>query len=438
MNKPDTVDIDTDIAIAGGGLVGASLALALTRLSLKVVLVEASPAGSAGQPSFDERTTALSNGSRRIFESLGVWPLIEREAAAIRHIHVSDQGRFGFTRIDAAEQGVDALGYVVVNRIMGAAMWRRLEEEGVRVIAPARVTGMYLRDGRQHIEFSTSEGSASGGGVIRAGLAVAADGAQSTLRQCAGVGSSRRDYQQVALIANVFAQRFHDHVAYERFTPAGPLALLPMPDGRMGLVWVVDPAQAEAMARLPEPAFLAQLQETFGFRLGRFVRVGVRHLYPLSLTRSDEHVAPRLAIVGNAAQSLHPIAGQGFNLGLRDAASLAEVLADGRAQYAEPRSAPHPESLLPDPESLLSGFDPGDRVMLERYREWRRADRANIIRFTDGLVRLSTQPFGPVKLLRNAGMLALDLMPAAKSMLSRLSLGAAGRVPKLARGAPLR
>lgn len=445
MSKPDTADISTDIAIAGGGLVGASLALALSRLSLKVVLIEASPAGAVGQPSFDERTTALSNGSRRIFESLGVWRLIEREATAIRRIHVSDQGRFGFARIDAAEQGVDALGYVVVNRVMGAAMWRRLEEEGVSVVAPARVTGMRLKDDRQHIEYLRHSGedhsgeNSSGAGVIRAKLAVAADGAHSTLRQCAGVGTSRWDYQQVALIANVFAQRFHDHVAYERFTSAGPLALLPMSDGRLGLIWTFDPAQAEAMARLPEQAFLARLQEAFGFRLGRFVRVGARHLYPLSLTRSDEHVAQRLAIVGNAAQSLHPIAGQGFNLGLRDAASLAEVLADARARYTEcaQREMSDPRS-APCPEPLPRGFDPGDRATLEHYRRWRLADRDNIIRFTDGLVRLSTQPFGPVKLLRDAGMLAFDLMPAAKGVLSQLSLGAAGRVPRLARGAPLR
>src|SRR5690606_28789592 len=157
---------------------------------------------------------------------------------------------------------------------------------------------------------------------------------------------------------------------------------------------------------------------TFGFRLGRFTRVGTRQLYPLSLTRADEYVAERLAIVGNAAQTLHPIAGQGFNLGLRDAVSLAEVLADGRAQVG-------------------ASFDAGDGMWLQRYRQWRVADRTNIVRFTDGLVRLFSQPLGPIKLLRDAGMLALDLMPAAKDGLSQLSLGAAGRVPRLARGAPL-
>jgi 2-octaprenyl-6-methoxyphenol hydroxylase len=180
----------------------------------------------------------------------------------------------------------------------------------------------------------------------------------------------------------------------------------------------MKPEVANAMAQLPDAEFLARLQDAFGFRLGRFARIGSRQLYPLALTRSDEYVAERLAIVGNAAQTLHPIAGQGFNLGLRDAVSLAEVLADGRAQ--------------------TSGvFDAGDGMWLQRYREWRAADRGNIVRFTDGLVRLFSQPLGPFKLLRNVGMLAFDLMPAAKDALSQLSLGAAGRVPRLARGAQL-
>jgi 2-octaprenyl-6-methoxyphenol hydroxylase len=176
------------------------------------------------------------------------------------------------------------------------------------------------------------------------------------------------------------------------------------------------------MASLDDASFIARLQGAFGFRLGRFTRVGARQLYPLSLVRSDEYTAERLAIVGNAAQTLHPIAGQGFNLGLRDAASLAEVLADARSQAGAPAHGV---------------FDPGDGVLLERYREWRAADRTNIVRFTDGLVRLFAQPFGPVKLLRDVGMLAFDLMPAAKGALSQLSIGAAGRVPRLARGGQL-
>lgn len=406
-----------DVAIAGGGLVGASLALALAQLKLRVALLEAIPYGTADQPSFDDRSTALSNGSRRIFEGLGVWPLIEREATAIRRIHVSDQGRFGFTRIDAKEQGLNALGFVVVNRVMGAALWRRLNAEPtITVLAPAKVQSMQLQRHGQSIECLLGDGTTR---VVEAKLAIAADGARSTLRQSAGIGASSWDYEQVALVSNVLSQHFHDHVAYERFTPAGPLALLPLTEGRLGLIWTFRPDSAKEMAALGDAEFLARLQETFGFRLGRFTRIGSRQLYPLALTRSDEYVAERLAIVGNAAQTLHPIAGQGFNLGLRDAVSLAEVLADGLAQGGG------------------ADFDAGDGMWLQRYREWRAADRTNIVRFTDGLVRLFSQPLGPIKLLRDAGMLALDLMPAAKDGLSQLSLGAAGRVPRLARGARL-
>jgi 2-octaprenyl-6-methoxyphenol hydroxylase len=404
-----------DVALCGGGLVGATLALALADVGLGVVLIEAHPFGTFGQPSFDDRTTALSNGSRRIFEALGVWPLLDREATAIRRIHVSDRGRFGFARLDAAEQGLSALGFVVVNRVMGAALWRRLEQSTVRILAPARVRGMHLVDGRQRIDCDLGQqGSAS----VEARLAIAADGAQSVLREAAGIGAKTWNYEQTALVTNVLAQRFHDHVAYERFTTEGPLALLPMSEGRIGLIWTFATEVAPSIAQVDDAAFLARLQDAFGFRLGRFMKVGARQLYPLSLTRADEHIAERLAIVGNAAQTLHPIAGQGFNLGLRDAASLAEVLADGRAQQQD-------------------AFDPGDGMWLERYREWRVADRTNIVRFTDGLVRVFTQPFGPIKALRDVGMLAFDLMPAAKGALSQLSMGAAGRIPKLARGASL-
>jgi 2-octaprenyl-6-methoxyphenol hydroxylase len=298
---------------------------------------------------------------------------------------------------------------------MGAALWRRLSAEpSITVLAPAKVQSMQLQPHSQRIECAL----AGGVQIVEAKLAIAADGARSTLRQSAGIGSSSWDYEQVALVSNVLSQHFHDHVAYERFTDAGPLALLPLTEGRLGVVWTFRPETAKEMTALGDAEFLARLQDTFGFRLGRFTRVGQRQLYPLSLTRSDEYVAERLAIVGNAAQTLHPIAGQGFNLGLRDAVSLAEVLADGLAQGG-------------------TDFDAGDGMWLQRYREWRAADRSNIVRFTDGLVRVFSQPLGPIKLLRNAGMLAFDLMPAAKDALSQLSLGAAGRVPRLARGAPL-
>ncbi len=407
-----------DVAIAGGGLVGASLALALADLKLRVVLIESHPFGSVDQPSFDDRTTALSNGSRRIFEGLDVWPLLEREATPIRRIHISDQGRFAFARIDAGEQHLPALGFVVINRAMGAALWQRLQESAVTLLAPARVVSSELKDDCRELRCETG---ADASVTVQAKLVIAADGAKSVVRESAGISATTWDYHQHALVTNVFTQRFHDYVAYERFTPQGPLALLPVSEGRVGLIWTFAPDMAEQVRDLDDAAFLDRLQQAFGFRLGRFTRVGARHLYPLSLTRADEHVAPRLAVVGNAAQSLHPIAGQGFNLGLRDAASLAEVLADA----------------LETPQAK-GEFDAGDGLLLERYREWRSADRQKIVGFTDGLVRLFTQPLGVAKLARSIGLLAFDLMPAAKDALSRLSLGAAGRIPRLARGGRLR
>jgi 2-octaprenyl-6-methoxyphenol hydroxylase len=431
-----TAQMQTDIAIVGGGLVGASLALALAQLRLSVTLFEAHPFGVSEQPSFDDRTTAISNGSRRIFEGIGLWPLLERDATPIRRIHVSDQGRFGFARIDAEEQQLAALGYVLTNRAMGAALWQRLSEaaptdapptnaltvrpsmQAITTIAPARVTAIEVAGDHRLVTFEQGADSSKQSGSLAAKLVIAADGARSTVRESAGIAAQTWNYDQVAVTANIHTQKFHDHVAYERFTPSGPIAILPLSEARSGLIWTLAPEAAQAILALDDAAFLARLQQEFGFRLGRITKVGRRQTYPLSLTRADEYVAERLAVVGNAAQALHPIAGQGFNLGLRDAASLAEVLADARAQSS-------------------GTFDAGDGLHLQRYGEWRRADRTRIVGFTDGLVRLFTQPFGPVKLLRDAGLLAFDLLPAAKDALSQLSLGAAGKVPRLARGGKL-
>ena len=405
-----------DVAICGGGMVGASLALALAGLDLRIALIEAQPFGvTSQQPSFDDRSTALSNGSRRIFEGIGVWPLLVREATAIRRIHISDQGRFGFARIDAQEQGLQALGFVLTNRVIGAALWQRLQQTAVDVLAPATVRTVESAAGERILSCDTAQGERA----VRARLVVAADGARSAVREVSGIRATSHDYQQSALVSNVTAQRFHEHIAYERFTPHGPLALLPLSQGRLGLIWTLATAYAAQVHQLADAQFLERLQQEFGFRLGRFTRVGHRQLYPLSLSQSDAHVSERLALVGNAAQALHPIAGQGFNLGLRDAASLAEVLADAQHQSA-------------------AQFDPGDPLVLDRYRQWRAGEQPRIVGFTDGLVRLFTQPFGPLKVLRDAGLLAFDLLPPAKRAMSQLSLGAAAHIPRLARGAPLR
>jgi 2-octaprenyl-6-methoxyphenol hydroxylase len=398
-----------DVVIAGGGMIGASLAVALAPLKLRVALVETAPLGSESQPSFDERTTALSNGSRRIYEGMGIWPAVAHEATPIRRIHVSDRGRFGFARIDAAEQGVAALGYVLANRALGAALWARLStNEHLTVHCPATATGLSKHG--EDLEVAVERG----GSPLRIAcrLLVAADGANSSIRRALGIEATTWNYDQVAVITNVLPQKFHDHVAYERFTPTGPVALLPMNEGRCTVVWTLAPDRAQQVMAESDAEFLRELQEAFGMRLGRFTRVGRRHSYPLALTRADEQVAERVVIIGNAAQGLHPIAGQGFNLGLRDVATLAELIAEHRA-------------------------DLGSGEMLERYREWRRSDRRTVVAFTDGLVRLFGSPLAGVKMARDLGLLAFDLLPPAKGALSRLSMGVSGRLPKLARGLPL-
>jgi 2-octaprenyl-6-methoxyphenol hydroxylase len=403
-----------DLAIVGGGLVGASLALSLAPLGLRIALLEAvAPDGGDQHPSFDERTTALANGSVRAFRTLGAWEAMAREAAPIRRIHVSDRGRFGSARVDAAEQGLEALGYVVPNRAIGAALWRALERHpNVEFVAPARVTGSDVADDRQIVHYEHGARQQS----LHARLLVAADGIQSIVRSQSGIGADRIEYEQSAITAVAVTQRFHDYVAYERFTESGPIAILPLTDGRCGLVWTARPAEVARLLALDDAAFLDEFQRAFGFRLGRFLRVGKRTSYDLVLSRAERHVGPRLAVVGNAAQGLHPIAGQGFNLGLRDAMSLAEVIADRR---------------------LEGELDPGRPALLQDYANWRETDRRRIVAFTDGLVRLFATPLGALRTLRGLGLLAFDVLPPAKTALARLSVGAAERVPRLARGVPL-
>jgi 2-octaprenyl-6-methoxyphenol hydroxylase len=402
-----------DLAIAGGGLVGASLALALAPLGLRTALVEATAPDATVHPSFDERTTALANGSVRVFRSLGVWRHMEREATPIRRIHVSDQGRFGTARIDAAEQGLESLGYVLPNRVIGAGLQAGLRDcTNVELVAPARVLGSEPSGTERllRVEIDGVERN------LAARLVVAADGARSLVREQAGIGAVHWDYGQTAITATLVTQRFHDHVAYERFTAEGPIAVLPLSDGRCGLVWTRHPESATRLLGLPDAEFLAELQSAFGFRLGRLVSVGQRQSYELGLWRAERHVGERLAVVGNAAQALHPIAGQGFNLGLRDAASLAEVLADAIAAGATDLGAAGP---------------------LENYAAWRDQDQRRIVAFTDGLVRLFASPLGTLRALRTLGLLAFDALPPAKSAMARLSVGASGRIPRLARGVPL-
>jgi len=241
---------------------------------------------------------------------------------------------------------------------------------------------------------------------------VAADGANSAIREQLGIQTQERDYRQTAVIANVSTDKPHNHIAYERFTDSGPLALLPMTEQRCALVWTVAADQSESLLALDDATFLQRLQQHFGYRLGRFTRVGVRHAFPLQLLQAKESVRARLALAGNAMHTLHPIAGQGFNLGLRDVAALVDVILDARRD----------------------GRDIGALNILQRYAQWRQADQRRVALFTDSMVRLFGQSLPPVVGLRDAGMLALDLCPPAKRWFGRMTMGRAGRLPRLARG----
>jgi len=401
-----------DVVIVGGGMVGASFALALRATPLRVLLIESVPPDSALQPSFDERTTALGNGSRQIFETLGVWPAMSGDASPIRSIHVSDAGRFGVARLDAQEQGVQAFGYVVPNRVIGRALWQALREApNVTIAMPAQLKSATLREDGVLLDVVT-EGVTE---RVRAAVAVAADGAGSVLRASAGIDAGVEDYDQVAIVVNAATERPHTGEAFERFTASGPLAVLPVTGGGYAVVWAVSPERAAELISLDEAGFATELLTAFGWRAGRWTRIGRRNSYPLTLTRAEETVSGRVVLIGNAAQALHPVAGQGFNLGLRDAATLAEMLASGS----------------------IADFAPSTAELLEKFAAWRAEDRKGVTRFTDSLVKLFGSDTPGVGLVRNFGLLLFDMSPAAKRALSRVSWGFAGRMPRMARGLPL-
>jgi 2-octaprenyl-6-methoxyphenol hydroxylase len=396
-----------DIAVIGGGMVGACLAVAAAAAGRRIVLIEGTAPDSSAHQSFDERTTALGNASRRILETLGVWGGVADQCGVIRAIHVSDAGRFAFAHLNASEQGIEAFGFVVPNRVLGAALWQQIRaNERISVRTPATVESVSADAEGVTMRLAGHEA------VLRARLAVAADGAHSAVRRDAGIGASEADYGQVAVVANVATDTPHDGTAFERFTATGPLALVPLRDGSYTVIWARSPQAATETLAASEPQFLSLLQQHFGWRAGKFTRAGRRASYPLKLTRADAAVAKRTVLIGNSAQSLHPVAGQGFNLALRDVAALAEL--------------------------LVAEGDPGADAVLAAFAQGREADRRGVTRFTDGLIRLFGDTRAPVRALRGAGLLLFDLLPPAKSALARVSLGFGGRTPRMARGLPLR
>ncbi len=404
--------VQRDIVIAGGGMVGLSLALQLSRslpASATITLVESVPmsASAAGDaptyhPSFDARSTALSYSSRSIYQAMGLWQGLSQWTCPIETIHVSNRGRFGSSVLRADDYHWPALGYVVENAWMGRYLLYALQSEArVELVTPARVTaaepghtGMRLKLDHERVH------------TLDARLLVVADGAGSSLRTSLGVTADEKPYGQHALVANVAFARDHQGCAYERFTDQGPLALLPLlaADGaahRAALVWTLPEEEARGRCECDEADFLAALQDRFGYRLGRLMQVGERFSYPLSLLQSEEQVRQGVVIMGNAAHALHPVAGQGFNLALRDVAALSETLA----------------------ETMAAGRDPGELPVLQGYEQRQRADQAQTIQFSDQLPQLFMRSDPVLGIARDMALSGLDVLAPLKRQFVRQAAG---------------
>ena len=421
-------DSDFDLIIIGGGLAGASLACALKNIEedikaddsacLKIAVVEAyelnSP--SQSQPSYDDRTVALSYGSRRIFETMGLWSALAEHAQSIDTIHISDRGHFGVTRLTKEQEDVEALGYVLENKRVGQTLYSALEkniESNVRLFCPAKIVSLQQSENQVSVEIVVGgEGKDGETKQLHGKLLVAADGSNSKVMQLLNIGRSQKNYNQTALITNITPSKKHNNVAYERFTETGPLAFLPMQSNRCSVVWTLQPKQAEELFALDDADFLSQLQECFGFRLGQFTKVGTRQTYPLTLQAATQIVHGRVLVVGNAAHSLHPVAGQGFNLALRDIAILSELIVD----------------------SVRSTADIGQQPMLQEYAQLREQDIKRVYRFTDTLVKTFSNNIPVLGHLRSMGLLLVDVLPDVKHQLAKQSMGLSGRLSRLNRG----
>lgn len=401
------MDSTFDILILGGGLVGSSLACALDGRGLRIGLVEAS-APAAGAPGFDERKLALSAASLNALQALGVLAKMPSAPAPIRRIHVSRVGDFGSVRLSAEDYGRDAFGAVVLARELGQALSARLGElSSLTRLSPATVVSVtpdaeapmvtIERDGRRE--------------MLSAKLLVAADGTRSLARQAFGIDVDEHDYRQHLFVCTAQTDRAPDGTAYERFSAHGPVALLPMVGGHYGALCGVASDDVDRIAALTDAAYADYFQQRFGWRAGRVRRVGARTHYPLNRVVAQRLTAPRFVVMGNAAQTIHPIGAQGFNLGLRDALTLAECLADAHD-------------------------DTGAEHVLRAYAAARAEDRQQTLAFSDGLARFTSNPSLPSQLLRSLGLGLLGGVPGLRAPLVAGAMGFAGRVPALARGKP--
>ena len=401
-----------DIVIVGAGMAGATLAGALARHGYGVALIESHDMQQGAAPSFDDRAIALSWGGTRILDQLGLWAVLRPVAEPIQTIHVSSRGHFGLTQIRAAEERVPALGYVVTAGELGRVLMDSLNGfsavQGCHIFCPAQINALNNTGGSVVLDINQQQQRVR----LNAKLVIAADGAQSTVRKLLGIGSKEHDYQQNAIIASITPQIDHCGTAYERFTPTGPVALLPMPAYRnmlrCALIWTVPRAHCNDLLRMEEPVFLSALQKQFGWRLGVLRAAGKRASYPLLLVDAETRSAERVVFVGNAAQTLHPVAGQGFNLALRDLAALLDCL------------------LYPE-----TAGDPGDDALLKRYTSIRSGDQRRVIHFTDGLVRLFSNDWPVLAPLRAAALTLLDVVPPLRRGLVQMSMGLQSALPRI-------
>lgn len=394
MTSPDP------ILIVGGGLVGASLAIALDTAGIPAVLVEAAAPRVDDQPSYDERNLALARATVNGLKAIGVWEFAEARATPIVHIHTSRAGDFGSVRMDAADEGVDALGWTLPARELGAALLRRLDRCRLLTrLAPARVERIEPVENGWRVVMTTPEGSVE----RTTPLLVGADGTTSGIRTQLGIGTRDHDYEQALFVSTMTPERDPRGRAYERFTNEGPVAVLPLADRRIGMVLTVDADRADEVAAMDDAAFVAFAQERFGWRLGRLSRPGKRSPYPIRRVAAESLVGTRAVLVGNAAQTVHPIGAQGFNLGLRDALTLAELVTDAS--------------------------DVGAASLLGEYASRRKADREGTMAMSHGLVRLACLDQPLLSPVRSLAMLALDRIPPLRHAMSRRGMGFRAHAP---------
>lgn len=412
MTLIQTQALEFDIAIIGGGMVGTSLAslLSASQPQLRIALIEAQPFARTDevhfQPSFDTRSTALSYGTATILRELGLWDLLQQHITPIAQVHVSDRGHFLGGVIDAKENNLDAVGYVVENAWLGKVLLGHVQaQNNIQCFASSNVTALTPQQNCALLSVKTDVQEF----LIKTALAVIADGGDSPLRTALGIGTQVRAYGQTAIITNVEFSEPHQGVAYERFTADGPVALLPLGESnsaqQSALVWTLPAAQADETLALSDADFLAQLQAQFGFRVGRFNRVAKRFAYPLQLILAEEQIRSHLVLVGNAAHFLHPVAGQGFNLALRDCVCLVETLR----------------------EAIAENKSPGDLAVLQSYLHKQTLDQQITIEFSDKLVRLFSNDQLPLIAMRHLGLLSLESIPLIKNQFIAQTMGTAGR-----------